>query len=229
MLEIGPGSGALTEHLLPRAAMLVVVEKDCHWASFWQARAHERLLAVHGDALDLVEDLVIRHALDWVVGNLPYHISGPLMAKIAGLALAGVVVMVQQEVAERIAAPPGSRAFSRLSALVRHHYHPEITLRLGPGAFFPPPKVHSAVVRLRATPPLPVPFAHYAETVRIGFAHPRKTLRNNLRGWLTAEAIAALGLDPGMRPQAVPPEGWAEIAQARLKSSGSSSPRRSSA
>ncbi len=229
VLEIGPGAGALTRHLLARAGLLVVVEKDDHWARHWQTQAGARLVAVHGDALALVEELVVRHDIGWVVGNLPYNISGPLLAKLAALVLSGIVVMVQEEVAERIIAEPGMRAFSRLSALVRHHYRPEIVLRLGPKAFIPPPKVRSAVVRLWPAPALPVPFATYAEAVRHGFAQPRKTLRNNLRGLLAAEEIAALGLDPQMRPQAVAPDGWAKIAQAISASKESSLPARSRA
>ena len=229
VLEIGPGPGALTNHLRARAGLLVVVEKDDHWAAHWRAQADDGLVAVHGDALACVAELVARHGIGWVAGNLPYNISGPLVARLASLGLAGVVAMVQQEVAERIVAAPGARAFSRLSALVRHHYRPELVLRLGPGAFRPPPKVRSAVVLLRAAEPLPAPFDAYAGAVRAGFAHPRKTLRNNLKGLLDEEGLRRLGIDPGLRPQAVPPGDWARIAQAISASRESSSPARSRA
>ncbi|RME81407.1 MAG: ribosomal RNA small subunit methyltransferase A, partial [Zetaproteobacteria bacterium] len=149
VLEIGPGRGALTLPLCARAAKVVAVEKDDALAAWWQAHAPKNLLLVHADALDLLPELLDAHAPDAIVGNLPYNISGPLTALLVEHARAPMVLMYQQEVAERICAKPGARAYGRLTALVAYRWRAELWFRLPPEAFRPRPKVRSAVVRFR--------------------------------------------------------------------------------
>jgi len=218
VLEIGPGPGAITEALLARAARLTLIEKDDRFAASWQARAERdaRLHVIHGDVLDALDDAVARRRPDWIAGNLPYNISGPLTAKLAAHTLpGGMVLMYQREVAERILAGPGGKARGGLSVLVRWRYTPRRLLTLPPGAFSPPPKVHSAVVVL--VPHGHAPGCSYAalqRALRIGFAHRRKTIANNLRGRMDAARLAALGIDPRARPETLDDAAWQRLAVA---------------
>ena len=136
---------------------------------------------------------------------------------LAGIKLAGgMVLMYQREVAERIASGPGSKVYGGLSVLVRHYYDVKRILTLPPGAFAPPPKVHSAVLLL--TPHGRSPLCSYEalqNTVRKGFAHRRKTITNNFKGELSAEQFEAIGIDPRKRPEQLDYDAWVSIALVR--------------
>jgi len=216
-VEIGPGLGAITELLLDRVGKLTVIEKDNRFAEQWQQRAEtqENLAVVHGDVLDVLEKAVKQSDADWVVGNLPYNISGPLTARLAALNLSGgMVLMYQKEVADRIVSGPGSRAYGSLSVMVRHHYEPKRLLVLPPGAFSPPPKVHSAVITLtphRRRPPCDI--RSLEATIREGFRHRRKTIANNFKGKLKLVDWMELVIDPDSRAETLPYAKWAAIAR----------------
>jgi 16S rRNA (adenine1518-N6/adenine1519-N6)-dimethyltransferase len=216
VLEIGPGPGAITRPLLKRAGQLAVIEMDDRFAEQWRNLAMDepRLSVYHGDVMQLLDRAVSEFEPEWIVGNLPYNISGPLTAKLAGLTLpGGMVLMYQREVAERITAGPGSKTYGGLSVLVRHHYDVKRLLTLPPGAFSPPPKVHSAVITL--TPHSRTPACRFdalQRTVRQGFAHRRKTIANNFKGVLTAEDWQGLGIDPGSRPEQIDYDAWVRLA-----------------
>jgi 16S rRNA (adenine1518-N6/adenine1519-N6)-dimethyltransferase len=169
---------------------------------------------VHGDVLDVLEKTVEISNADWIVGNLPYNISGPLTARLAALALSGgMVLMYQKEVADRIVAGPGGRVYGSLSVLVRHHYEPKRLLVLPPGAFSPPPAVHSAVITLSAhhrRPPCDI--RALEATVREGFRHRRKTIANNFRGRLKPADWFDMVIDPETRPEMLPYAKWAQIS-----------------
>jgi 16S rRNA (adenine1518-N6/adenine1519-N6)-dimethyltransferase len=218
VIEIGPGPGALTETLLPQAAKLAVIEMDDHFAEHWQhiSESNPSLSVIHGDVMEELETAVASIKPDWIIGNLPYNISGPLTAKLAGLSLAGgMVLMYQREVAARIAADAGSKTYGGLSVLVRHHYDVKRLLTLPPEAFAPPPKVHSAVIVL--TPHSKKPPCSYAllqQTVRQGFAHRRKTIRNNFRGQFSTEQWESININPGHRPEQLDYMAWTRIALA---------------
>ena len=218
VLEIGPGPGAITEALLTRVAHLTLIERDDRFAAHWQAlsQAQPRLSVVHGDVLEELYAAVAAARPEWIAGNLPYNISGPLTAMLASLALpGGMVLMYQREVAERIAAEAGSKVYGSLSVLVRHHYRVERLLTLPPGAFAPPPKVHSAVIVLRPHHIEPdCGYAALEKTVRRGFAHRRKTIANNFRGLLEPADFAALQIDPGLRPERLDYAAWSRITLA---------------
>jgi len=223
IIEIGPGPGAITEALLERAGWLAVIEMDDRFAAHWQqvADANSALSVIHGDVMQLLETTVEQRHPDWIAGNLPYNLSGPLTAKLAGLKLSGgMVLMYQREVANRIVADPGNKVYGGLSVLVRHYYEVKKLLTLPPGAFAPPPKVHSAVIMLTPhgrTPPCQYP--ELQQTVRKGFAHRRKTITNNFRGVLSAEDFVALDIDPKARPEQLDYAAWARIALACKKAS----------
>ncbi|MDX8405397.1 MAG: 16S rRNA (adenine(1518)-N(6)/adenine(1519)-N(6))-dimethyltransferase RsmA [Mariprofundus sp.] len=216
VIEIGPGPGAITLSLLERAGQLTVIEMDDRFAARWQQHAlsHPALSVVHGDVMNVLSQTVVDSQPQWIAGNLPYNLSGPLTATLAGIPLSGgMVLMYQREVAERICAGPGSKTYGGLSVLVRHYYDVKRLLTLPPGAFSPPPKVHSAVVLL--TPHLRTPPCDYAmlqQTVRKGFAHRRKTITNNFRGVLDAEGFAAIDIDPGKRPEQLDYDCWARLS-----------------
>jgi len=215
VLEIGPGSGALTTGLLQRSASLTVVEKDDRLAAWWleQASAEQKLSVLHADIMHVLDQVITKHDPDWVVGNLPYNISGPLTASLVGLPpFKGMVLMYQHEVAERIQAGPGSRTYGGISVLTRHHYRVSRLLRLPPGAFRPPPKVHSSVLLFEPHGRKPAcTFVDLQRTVRQGFAHRRKTVANNFRDLITPGQWDGLGIDPTARPETLDYEAWVHI------------------
>jgi len=221
-IEIGPGPGAITEVLLQRVKQLTVIEMDDQFAAHWQevAQDNAKLSVIHGDIMQELESAVAITQPEWIAGNLPYNLSGPLTAKLAALSLSGgMVLMYQREVAERIAADPGSKVYGGLSVLVRHHYDVKRLLTLAPGAFSPPPKVHSAVILL--TPHGKTPVCDYVllqKTVRQGFAHRRKTILNNFKKELSREKFESIDIDPGKRPEQLDYRQWAQISLLLLPS-----------
>jgi len=214
-IEIGPGPGAITTSVLARAKHLTIIEKDDRFAEFWQAKTDEypNLSVAHGDVMEVLSDVVAQDNPEWIVGNLPYNISGPLTAALASFALSGgMVLMYQREVGQRITADPGSKVYGGLSVLVRHFYEPKKLITLPPGAFNPPPKVHSMVIRL--LPHGKVPKCAYADlqkTVRQGFAHRRKTIYNQFRGQLSQEDYLSIDIDPKKRPEQLDYDDWVRI------------------
>ncbi|OIO66592.1 MAG: ribosomal RNA small subunit methyltransferase A [Zetaproteobacteria bacterium CG_4_9_14_3_um_filter_49_83] len=216
-IEIGPGQGAITKHLLDRVGRLVVIEKDDRFAQYWQQHMAEfaSLQVVHGDVMEELAQSIQTYQPQWIVGNLPYNISGPLTAELASYALlGGMVLMYQREVAERIVSEPGSKVYGGLSVLVRHYYDVKRLLTLPPGAFSPPPKVHSAVVVMSPHGRVPeIDFEWLQQTVRKGFAHRRKTIMNNFRGVFTEADFQQLDIDPRKRPEQLAYAAWAGLAQ----------------
>ena len=206
-LEIGAGHGEMTRELARAGARVVAIELDARLVERLRAAAAEwpGVEVVAGDVLALdLEDLL--PAGRWrAYGNLPYYITSPILRRLFEHAdrLDSIHVVVQWEVAARLAARPGRRDYGYLSALAQFHARPEIALRIPPGAFRPRPKVTSALVSLR----LPGERAAlgladeqaFLEFVQACFAQKRKTLRNNLRGrsgdgQRVQEALRALGL-----------------------------------
>ena len=160
-----------------------------------------------------------------IVGNLPYNISTPLLFHILAQtqAIQDIHIMLQKEVVERLAAKSGGQAYGRLSVMVQYRCHVEMLLRASPGAFRPPPKVESAVVRLipRGTPAVHVANEGvFEEVVRRAFSHRRKTLRNALRELLDTVAIEAAGVDPGARAGVLSLEAFAALSNAVADSDG---------
>ena len=219
VVEIGPGLGALTVPLLEALGRLEVVELDRDVIPKLVERcAGLGELVVHsGDALRFDFSALAAGAPLRLVGNLPYNISTPLLFHLLDHAdaVADMHFMLQKEVVDRMAAGAGDDAYGRLSVMLAPRCAVEPLFTVGPGAFTPPPKVDSAVVRLvpYAEPPFPLPDpARFAAIVNQAFSRRRKTLRNALQGLVDPEAIAATGLDPGARPETVSPEAFARLA-----------------
>jgi 16S rRNA (adenine1518-N6/adenine1519-N6)-dimethyltransferase len=184
-VEIGPGAGALTLPLAARAGTVVAVELDAALAARLRERAPANVHIVTGDALrvDLRE---LAPAGARLVGNLPYYVSSPLLRRILDLhdRVRDVHVMLQDEVAVRVASPPGSRDYGILSVLYALWADVDIPLRFPPGAFEPPPKVDSALLRarFRAAPRAEVDdLAAFERFVQTAFRQRRRTLENNLQ------------------------------------------------
>ena len=207
VIEVGPGPGGLTRALLDSpAASVTAIEIDPRAIAAMQELAATnpgRLRVVAGDALAL--DLAtLAPAPRRIVANLPYNIATPLLIGWLRQATAfeSLTLMFQQEVAERIAAAPGSRTYGRLSVLAQWICTVELGLRLPPAAFVPPPQVFSAVVCLtpHATQPDPVRFAAMERVTAAAFGQRRKMLRAALRGALGAAAAEMLR-DAGIAPE----------------------------
>jgi 16S rRNA (adenine1518-N6/adenine1519-N6)-dimethyltransferase len=183
-LEIGPGRGALTLPLAARCRHVTAIEIDARLASALAVRAPANVEVVTGDAL--TDDLAARLPRGGrIVGNLPYYISSPLLRRILDLhALArDAHVMLQDEVARRLAAAPGSRAYGVLSVLFTLWADLDRVLDFPPGAFEPPPRVDSAVLRIRFrdAPRAPIPdLPAFQAFLHKAFARRRRTLANNL-------------------------------------------------
>ncbi len=182
VVEIGCGPGGLTRKLLERAERVTGIEADARLAARLreQFAGEPRFELIEGDVLE-VDFAPLMPAV--VCGNIPYYITGPILRKTLALGrgLERAVFLVQREVAERLAAAPGSRDYGFLSVAAQALCEVEKLFAVKAGAFHPPPKVESAVVRLtpRAVPRVPDPAAFLA-FAELCFRHKRKTLRNNL-------------------------------------------------
>ena len=207
VVEIGPGEGALTRRLLQRTSKLEAIEIDRDLA----ARLTEEKIKVHvGDALEF--DYGVFPPGMRIVGNLPYNISTPLLFHLARFAerVRDMHFMLQLEVVERMVAAPSTPEYGRLSVALQARFRMKKLFNVSKGAFRPPPKVESAVVRLE---PLPQILHLDEDLLRRAFSARRKTLRNALPGI----DFAALGIDSGLRPENLSPQDYA-----RLSASGGS-------
>jgi 16S rRNA (adenine1518-N6/adenine1519-N6)-dimethyltransferase len=219
LVEIGPGRGALTERLIGRTRALDAVEIDRDLVAYLRGRFGQTPgFALHeSDALefDLAALARQRGARLRIIGNLPYNISTPLLFHVAAAHehIDDLHVMLQKEVIERIVAAPGGTEYGRLTVMLAPWFEARHLFDVGPGAFTPAPRVWSAVARLRVRrePAFAVPRG-FARTVSAAFSQRRKTLRNALRSLMDAQAIAAAGIDPGLRPEKLTPAQFAALA-----------------
>jgi 16S rRNA (adenine1518-N6/adenine1519-N6)-dimethyltransferase len=218
LVEIGPGLGALTGPLLDRLDLLQVIEIDRDLIARLRTQYPPDRLAIHeGDVLEF-DFAALGHDMR-IVGNLPYNISTPLLFRFATYAghIRDIHVMLQREVVERMVAAPGDSEFSRLSVMLQYRFDMEKLIDVPADSFDPAPKVESAVVRLMPMNPLPHPARNetlFAELVSRAFSQRRKTLRNTLKGMVTAEQLAALGINAGARAQELSVADFVRIADA---------------
>jgi len=228
VLEIGAGAGSLTLGLAGVARRVVAIEFDGRLVPALREALQDT------DNVEIVEADAMR--LDYgalnatsLVANLPYNIAVPLVMTVLESAprIASLTVMTQREVGERLAATPGSKSFGQVSVLVGYWAHAVVVTRISRNAFFPVPSVDSVLVRIDRRDPPAVEYGRLGEVVKTAFTQRRKTLRNTL-GPLGASvpaverSIRAAGLDPGVRPETVPLEGW--VAVTRELSSATSGP-----
>ncbi len=222
IVEIGGGLGALTGPLLERLAELHVVEIDARLGPELERRstpAH-RLILHAGDALKFDFAALARGPRSLrIAGNLPYNISTPLLFHLlrSRAAIRDMHLMLQKEVVTRMTAAPGGKDYGRLTVMLSVAADVEACFDIGPGAFSPPPRVWSTLVRVT---PLPAPRfriadeAAFARLVAQLFSMRRKTLARILKGRLSGAAIEALGLDARARPETLAPADFARLADA---------------
>lgn len=220
-IEIGPGPGTLTERLLERFERVVAVEKDARMVEILEALpGADRLEVLRADVLDtdLTPHLVGRAP---VAGNIPYNITTPILLKLLEhrLASEAAVLMVQKEVADRLAARVGTKAYGSLTILFSVHAAIERVRNVPAGCFVPRPRVDSTVLKLRWRDEPAVPLgdpAHFEAVVRAAFNQRRKTLKNALSSRFDAETVEAgrSAVDLGRRAETLSIEEFAALAAA---------------
>ena len=220
MIEIGPGPGAITAPLLEKLNHLHAVEIDRDLAAALRERFPAEKLSLHEiDVLDF--DFSMFNGRFRCVGNLPYNISTPFLFHLASFesTLIDGTFMLQKEVVDRMVAAPDTEAYGRLSVMLQYRFAMKRLFDVPPGAFTPPPKVNSAIVRMT-----PLPAARLrakddprlAAIVTAGFGQRRKTLSNTLKPFMSASEIEALGIDPKRRAETLSLEEFVRLADASL-------------
>jgi 16S rRNA (adenine1518-N6/adenine1519-N6)-dimethyltransferase len=218
MVEIGPGTGLLTAELVQTVGHLHVVEIDRALAQALRERFDAARVTVHeADALEF--DFAGLPERLRVVGNLPYNVSTPILFHVAAIAgrVADCTFLLQKEVVDRMVAAPGTADYGRLSVMLQSLFAMESVLRVPPGAFTPPPKVDSAVVRmvpLGADRPRARDEALFARIVSAAFSQRRKTLRNAARALVDEEAFTRAGIDAGRRGETLSVREFIALADA---------------
>ena len=228
VVEIGPGEGALTVELARRAGQVTALEVDRDLAARLRARQIDRLEVLDADARTWDYGTLARPdgGRVLVVGNLPYSVGKPILEALvtARTAIDEMALMLQREVAERLAAPPGSKVYGSLSVLTQLYCDVRLALRVPPEAFRPPPKVDSAVVHLRVLPGPRIPLddeRRFHVVVRAAFSQRRKMLGNALAAGLSLpldaarETVTSAGVDPRRRAETLTIDEFAALA-ARL-------------
>ena len=225
VVEIGPGEGALTAALIGSGCQLDAVELDRDLKTPLLARfsIYPKFMLHSADALTFDYGALSPDKKPLrIVGNLPYNISTPLIFKLLGSAsvITDMHFMLQREVVDRLAASPGNKDWGRLGVMAQFQCDIEKLFEVPPGAFFPAPKVQSAVVRLipRNDNPWPDCDAEQLSTVVTrAFSQRRKTLLNNFKGLFEAPALKALGIDPGARAETLSLDQFVALAAANTE------------
>jgi 16S rRNA (adenine1518-N6/adenine1519-N6)-dimethyltransferase len=222
VVEIGPGQGALTKTLAKRAGRLIAIELDRLMATElrYNFSRFPNVEILEGDVLKIDFRTVLHRTIGplndlrplkpsraSVIGNLPYYITSDILLRLFDFhdQFDAIVIMVQREVADRIAASPGTRDYGMLSATTQLYCRVDNLFTLPPGAFVPPPKVHSSVLRLTVRPrfdELKVATKTFIPFLRAAFAMKRKTLLNNLKPLYSSGQIKAALEQTGIRPDA---------------------------
>jgi 16S rRNA (adenine1518-N6/adenine1519-N6)-dimethyltransferase len=234
VVELGPGRGALTFGLLERAHRLDAIEIDRDLARLLEAdpRAQGRLHLRVENMLDTDFALLRGQGPKLrIVGNLPYNVSTPVLFHLLSQrgAIEDMHFMLQKEVVDRMAAAPGGKEYGRLTVMLAAYAAVEALFEVGPGAFRPPPRVRSAIVRLR--PSTEPRFAIGSDIAlrtlaQAAFSHRRKTLRNGLKGLLSGADVEACGIDPQLRPETLTPEQFGRLAVTYERNRAADAPAR---
>lgn len=208
LVEIGPGQGALTKLLVDTGCLLDAIELDRDLIPVLQQQFSGQQFRLHqADALRFdFHQLQTSDEKLRVVGNLPYNISTPLIFHLLDhqALISDMHFMLQLEVVNRLAANPGHKNYGRLSVMTQYFCEVSALFEVPPEAFSPRPKVQSAIVRLSPRAAIEHPANNmntFTQLLRSAFNQRRKTLRNNLKGLLSPDAITAVGIDPGARPE----------------------------
>ncbi|PLX39235.1 MAG: 16S rRNA (adenine(1518)-N(6)/adenine(1519)-N(6))-dimethyltransferase [Hyphomicrobiales bacterium] len=232
VVEVGPGPGGLTRAILAAGAKrLIAVERDRRcMAALAEIAAHYpgRLDVIEGDALEVDWPAALGGERAAIIANLPYNVATPLLigwlqAEPWPAWWSSATLMFQREVAERIVAAPGDKAYGRLAVITGWRANARILFDVPPQAFTPPPKVVSSIVHVVPKPdPEPVPCALLEEVTGAAFGQRRKMLRSSLKALKadTETLIASAGLDPQQRAETVPISGFIALAQGLAEQRG---------
>lgn len=223
IVEIGPGAGVLTHHLAEKSARLITIEIDRDLAAKLRADfAENENVEIHeADALKFDYcALAPKSSTLRIIGNLPYNISTPLIFHLFDQAhcIQDMLFMLQKEVVDRICASPGNKDYGRLSVMAQWHCDVERLFTVSAGAFTPPPKVESAIVRLTPFKQKPHPLNNYerfAQLVRAAFSQRRKTLRNSIKEFSSAADFEKVGVDPIRRAETLSVAEFVALANTR--------------
>lgn len=243
VIEIGPGIGALTEHLARTAKKVVAYEIDQRLLPILAdtLSPYENVKIIHEDVLKADIHQMLEEEFDdvkdiMVVANLPYYVTTPIILKLLeeNLPIRGIVVMLQKEVGDRIAAKPGTKDYGSLSIAIQYYTTAETVMIVPKSVFIPQPNVDSAVIRmlLRESPAVSVKnerfFFHIA---KMSFSQRRKTLMNNLTSGLPdgkkrkpeiAQVLEAIGIDPSRRGETLSMEEFGSLSDALFPLFGNS-------
>jgi 16S rRNA (adenine1518-N6/adenine1519-N6)-dimethyltransferase len=226
VLELGAGLGHLTARLVARGAKVTAVERDRDMARVLRGELGDAIQLLEADAARLDYAALSGGARLAVVGNLPYHLTSPILFGLLDQAehVARAVFLLQREVAERLAAEPDTKDWGILSVFLQREADVSVELVVPPDAFVPPPKVHSAVIQATFRPAAPeaavLDAGRFRKLVKAGFAQRRKTLRNALEAGRVAppealrDALVAAGIDPGRRGETLTVAEWAALERA---------------
>lgn len=217
LVEIGPGRGAITGLLAASGADLTAIEFDRDLVPHLRERFANagNVSVLEADALRF--DFGTLGSSLRIVGNLPYNISTPLLFRLIEFkgSIRDMHFMLQKEVVDRLAAAPGSKSYGRLTIMLGCRMEVEPLFEVPASAFLPPPKVTSAMVRLRPRPEGEIAIGDEAvlsRTVAQAFSQRRKTIRNAIKGMAATDDLEAVGIDPGSRPEEVPVRTWVALA-----------------
>lgn len=200
VLEIGPGPGFLTMALLEKGARVYAVEMDAVFARELERFQNGKLQVFLSDFLKFPMGQLPKNIK--VVANLPYHITTPILEKLFANSFSSITIMVQKEVADRMAAKEGSKVFGSLSLFVQFYSKIAASFAVPPACFYPQPSVDSTVIRLNATPAPAVDPVHFFSLVHKAFQQRRKMITSSLP--LPKEQVRKTLLDIGVRPDARP-------------------------
>lgn len=221
VLEVGPGLGSLTLALLETGARVVAVEQDRHLMAVLAETVGDRARVVHGDVREVDLDTVLEDAPYTLVANLPYNLATTLIIDLLeGLPrIRSGVVMVQREVAERLAAPLPSRHAGIPTVKVANLANVHLVGVVPPSVFHPRPKVTSALLRFerRDAPVLDVGAGELDRVLRAAFGQRRKMLRRSCAGLLTVDELVRAGIDPESRPEQLDLAAWGRLAEAAAR------------
>jgi len=218
-VEVGPGRGAITRPLAEAVKRLDVIEIDRDLAAALKDQnSHGNVTVYRADVMNFAFETLVQPGEKLrLAGNLPYNISSPLLFYLLDSShlFEDIHVMLQKEVVDRMAAPPGNKTYGRLTIMLGCYMQIESLFDVPPTAFSPPPKVTSSVVRLR---PLPENVYEISDHARLSslvaeaFSQRRKTLRNALKASVTEEELVAAGMDPQARPECATIANYVELA-----------------
>lgn len=218
LVEVGPGLGALTKHIVPLTQHLHAIEIDKRFIEHLGEQFNSKDLTVHAaNALKFdFSTLIPPNQKLKIFGNLPYNISTPLLFHFLTFkaSVSDMVFLLQKEVVDRMVAQPGSKTYGRLSVMIQYDCQATPLFDVPPGAFSPPPKVNSAVVHLK-------PFTRsltadnyelFSLLVNLAFQQRRKTIRNSLKSHVSAEQLNSLSIDPTRRPETLSVDDFVNIS-----------------